>query len=220
MAIRSTADVRLDGVKMIVYGKAGVGKTTLIKTLPRPLVLSSERGLLSLRKAGLPYIEINTVADAEKVLAWLEADGAADYESVAVDSATDLAEVLLAASKAGLKDPRQAYGEVQDNVLALFRTLRDLPRLHVLAICKMEPRESEDGVRYVPAMPGKKLGPQVPYLFDEVFHLYTDDVDPDKPVRWLRTQPDFQYEAKDRSGALAGKEKPNLTSIINKIRNA
>ena len=33
---------------MLVYGAAGVGKTSLIRTLPDPVVLSAEGGLLSI----------------------------------------------------------------------------------------------------------------------------------------------------------------------------
>jgi hypothetical protein len=39
------------------------------------------------------------------------------------------------------------------------------------------------------------------------------------PQRWLQTQPDFNYTAKDRSGALAPFEAPNLAAIAAKIMN-
>ena len=38
--------------------------------------------------------------------------------------------------------------------------------------------------------------------------------------RYLQTQPDLQRVAKDRSGALAEMEAPNMTSVINKIQES
>jgi hypothetical protein len=46
---------------LLVYGQAGAGKTSLIKTLPHPVVLSAEGGLLSIQDADLPYLEITSI---------------------------------------------------------------------------------------------------------------------------------------------------------------
>jgi hypothetical protein len=47
-------------------------------------------------------------------------------------------------------------------------------------------------------------------------------VEPDAdgtPSRWLQTQPDDSFVAKDRSGALDPFEKPDLAAIAAKVRN-
>lgn len=44
--LQSTSGLHANGVKVLVYGKAGAGKTSLIPTLPHPVVLSAEGGLL------------------------------------------------------------------------------------------------------------------------------------------------------------------------------
>ena len=46
--LKTTATIESSGVKVLVYGQAGSGKTTLIRTAPAPLILSAEAGLLSL----------------------------------------------------------------------------------------------------------------------------------------------------------------------------
>ena len=56
----------LHGVKMCVHSRAGAGKTTLIGTLPTPLVLSAESGLLSLRHLSIPTIIISSLKDMEE----------------------------------------------------------------------------------------------------------------------------------------------------------
>jgi len=58
ISLKRTRDLAKNGVKILVYGQAGSGKTSLIRTLPNPLVLSAEAGLLSIQDADLPYIEI------------------------------------------------------------------------------------------------------------------------------------------------------------------
>ena len=40
--LKSTRGLHAQGVKLLVYGQAGAGKTSLIKTLPDPVVLSAE----------------------------------------------------------------------------------------------------------------------------------------------------------------------------------
>ena len=64
--IQSTNTITANGLKVLVYGQAGAGKTTLIKTLPKPLILSAEGGLLSLRKENLPFIEIKNMLKSNK----------------------------------------------------------------------------------------------------------------------------------------------------------
>ena len=61
ISLKRTGGISSNGVKLLVYGQAGAGKTSLIKTLPNPVVLSAEGGLLSIQDADLPYIEITSM---------------------------------------------------------------------------------------------------------------------------------------------------------------
>lgn len=210
----------LHGVKVLVYGPAGVGKTVLSSTAPTPIILSAESGLLSLRKVSIPVVEIKTIDDLNEAYRWAtESEEAKDIETVCIDSLTEIAEVILSNAKRQTKDPRQAYGELIDKMLMTVKAFRDLPGKHIYMSSKMEPVKNEiTGVStYVPSMPGTKVGPQLPYLFDEVFRMGTNKTQDGASYRFLQTQPDLQYEAKDRSGALDFLEPPDLGHIINKI---
>ena len=57
------------------YGQSGAGKTSLIKTLPSPIVLSAEGGLLSIQDANLPYIEIASMDNLREAYQRAEAQG-------------------------------------------------------------------------------------------------------------------------------------------------
>lgn len=212
-----------NGLKMLVYGPAGVGKTSLCATAPSPIILSAEAGLLSLRHTSIPVIEISTVDDLTEAYQWLEQSAdAKGFETVCIDSISEIAEVVLANAKRQVKDPRQAYGELIEKMMATVKAYRDLKGKHVYMAAKQEPYKDEltGVVKYIPSMPGSKLGPQLPYLFDEVFRLGINKTPEGKQYRFLQTQPDLQYEGKDRSGALDAMEKPDLGHIINKIIGA
>jgi hypothetical protein len=104
----------------------------------------------------------------------------------------------------------------------LIRAFRDIPGKNVLVSAKMEPSKDEltGIVKYGPSMPGAKLGPRLPYFFDEVFRLGIGKTPQGQEFRFLQTQPDLQFEAKDRSGALQTWEPPHLTHVFNKIINS
>ena len=73
-------------------------------------------------------------------------------------------------------------------------------------------------VKYGPSMPGAKLGLRIAiFLVGRSFVLGSIKVQAQQEFRFLQTQPDLQYEAKDRSGALSNVEAPNLGYIFNKI---
>jgi len=211
-----------NGIKILVYGKAGTGKTTLCGTAPAPLIISAESGLLSLRHKAIPVVTIKTMQDVWDVFTWLNSSAAANIQTVCVDSISEIAEVLLAAEKKKTKDPRQAYGALNEEMVTLVKAFRDLPKKHVVVTAKeaMATNEVTGVVTYGPASPGRTVGPALPYLFDEVFHASTGRDQTGKVYHYLRTRADMQVDAKDRSGVLDEIEYPDLTNIITKIKGA
>jgi len=216
--LRSTAGLAADGVKLLVYGQAGAGKTTLIPTLPHPVILSVEGGLLSITGADVPFIEIGTMGDLWEAYEWIANGAGQEYKSVALDSISELAEVVLNAEKKTNKDPRAAYGAMQEQMSDIIRAFRDLPGRHVLMTAKCEKATDETGrILYAPSMPGNKTGQQLPYFFDEVLALRVEKDAEGVAQRALMCDSDGIWQAKDRSGKLDGWEAPDLGAIINKI---
>lgn len=210
----------MNGIKVLVYAKAGIGKTVLASTAPAPIILSAESGLLSLRDHDIPVIEINNVTDLTEALTWCEKNAVKNgFETVCLDSITEIAEQVLAHAKGQVKDPRQAYGELIEKMNMTIKAFRDLKGINVYMSAKEE-RSKDEGSGIIlsgPSMPGAKLGPQMPYLFDEVFNLNIGQDGEGNTYRYLRTQPNLQFDAKDRSGSLDEIEYPDLTQVFNKI---
>lgn len=212
-----------NGIKILVHGPAGAGKTVLSATSGEStLIISAEAGLLSIKDAP-DYIkgaEIETMDDLEEMYQYLfETSDEPDFKWVALDSITEIAERILSNEKKHSADPRKAYMEMQDRVMVILRKFRDLKGYNIVMTCKQQyiPIEGASAL-FAPMMPGQKLHQQIPYIFDEVFALRVVKDKEGNDVRVLQTCRDSMYEAKDRSGCLADFEKPSLKHIAKKIK--
>jgi len=215
-------------LNILVYGGAGVGKTVLCATAGKPtLIISLEKGLLSLANAPahVHAVEITTVEDMQEVYKMLAASleaGERRYEWVAVDSITDYAELVLAQELQRNPDGRAAYPLYASRVFALIKAFQELD-YHFIATAKQSTVKDEYNglILRGPSMPGKKVAPELPYRFDEVFAMEVVDAEAadgtKKQRRALHTARDLIYDAKDRSGRLDATEHPNLSYIESKI---
>ena len=227
-----------NGVKLMIYARAGFGKTLLTATAPAPVLISAESGVLSLARANIekvfgvgtagitydiPVIEVRTIKDLQEAELWCRTSAEArQFLTPCIDSITEIGEVVLANAKGQVKDPRQAYGELLEQMTTTIKAFRDLQGKNVYMSAKEARVKDEISGSFLcgPSMPGSKLGPALPYYFDEVFHLgVAKDHVNQTEYRYLRTQPDFSYDAKDRSGMLDPVEMPHLGYIFHKIMN-
>jgi hypothetical protein len=219
MAVKFTttkAAATANGIKVLVHGPAGSGKTRLCATtgeLDKTLIISAEAGLLSIREHDIAVAEVKTLQDVRDAYAEVVAHPG-KWRWVCLDSISEIAEVVLAHEKKATKDPRMAYGALQEAMFQLLKSFRDLP-MNVYMSCKQQ--RDEDG-RHFPALPGNKLAQGISYLFDEVFALQTMRTDDGTVKRALLCRDDPRYEVKDRSGALAMHETADLAALSAKIR--
>lgn len=211
------------GVKVLVYGKAGTGKTTLCGTAPSPLIISAEAGLLPLRKKKIPVLVVQTAQDVWDALTWCRSSAKQNgIQTVCLDSISEITETILANERKKTKDPRQAYGEMASATIEMVKAFRDLPGLHVVVTAKEVTGTDPitNVARAQPTAPGQQVGPALPYLFDIVMHSATDKDQQGKTYHYLRTHSSFQADAKDRSGTLDEIEYPDLSNIFNKVLGA
>ena len=219
ITLKRTSAVEQHFVKGMVFGTSGVGKTTLLPSLPNPVVLSAEAGLLSIRGADLPYIQISSMEDLADAFLWCrDSDEAKKFDAIGIDSLSEVAEVVLSSEKKKASDPRQAYGATQDKIADLVRAFLDLPCHHVWMIAKVERTQDESGrLLYNPMMPGNKLAQMVPYWFDFLLPRRAEQTETGI-VRMLQTGTDGVWNAKDRSGRLDMWEPADLGAIIKKVQ--
>jgi len=209
-------------VKVLAYGKAGMGKTHLISTVDRPFVLSVESGLLTLRKIKVPYTVLRSSADVSNMFQWLKNDAGAKQHigTVCLDSLTEIADMFLTEIKASCKDGRQQYGMLADRMNGVIRDFRDLEYNVYMTAQQEYDKDEFTGMMINRAkMPGKQLGASLPYFFDEVFQLIEATTPQGQSYKALKTKPDAANDAKDRSGCLDPLEEPHLGKIFAKIKS-
>ena len=217
MKVQSTRDVaKLNKTNCIIYGESGIGKTKLVTTAPKPLIIDSESGLLSVADFDLDVVQARSLKDTIEVYNFL-ANEKHDYETVFVDSLSETAQIVLTEYKAKERDPRQAYQKLGEEVISMVRKFKSLP-MHVVFVAKQARLIDEFNGRtsYGPSFPGRMLDAELPYQVDVLlamrFHKHEG-----KQYRVLQTGVSIQYNAKDRSGLLDNLEKPDLSSIFEKI---
>ena len=217
MQITNTKDIAAKHIKVLVHGPAGAGKTRLCATTGgKPLIISAESGLLSLKGFDLDVVTVTDMTTLQEVYQFLKTD--TTYDWVCIDSLSEVAEVCLSSEKAKTADGRKAYGETNDIMAKLIRAFRDLPK-NIYMAAKQD-RVKDDvtgGIYFGGSMPGKTLTNDLAYYFDEVFAYQTWKDEQGVVHRMLQTQRDNQYDAKDRSGVLDFAEEPNLARIYQKI---
>jgi len=216
--LKNTADVHANGIKALVYGMAGAGKTNLSASMPAPIIISAEGGLLSIKDAGLPYIEVSSMDSLMEAFEYVAGADGNCFQSVVLDSISEIGEVVLSHEKSINKDGRAAYGEMATQMTSIIRAFRDLPGKNVLMTAKAEKSQDETGrILYSPSMPGNKVGQALPYFFDLVIALRVERDADGVTQRALLCQPDGLWSAKDRSGKLDQWEAPDMGEIIRKI---
>lgn len=207
------------GVKALAYGPPGTGKTPLVKTAPRPVLCVVEPGMLSMRDASnIPAFDAYTAERLDEFFDWLlKSNEAKNFDTVAIDSVSQMAEIYLTQELIRNKDGRKAYGEMSRRVMDRINALYYLPQKHVYLIGKQIIADENGVATKKPYFPGQDLNVKVPHLYDEILHIAEAQVPGQiKPVVAVRAIPTFGIMARDRSGRLAELERPHLGEIFAK----
>jgi phage nucleotide-binding protein len=221
--VTSTKDYQFNGVKALVYGPTGRGKTDLCKTAPGPIIISNESGLLSLKDVDIPVIEVNTIAQIAEAYNFVALSAESrKYTTICLDSISEIAEVVLSEHKAKEKDPRQAYGKLADDVTKIIRLFRDIKGKNIYFTAKelKHVDEFSGKITYMPSMPGKNLLNNLSYFFDEVFAYRLGVLEDGTTYRYLQTESDMNYDCKNRGVALAPQIQPHLGMVFDILSGA
>ena len=221
--ITTDSSAEFHGIKMMIYGRSGAGKTQLSTTLNASdtLYIAAEPGTLTLRKfPAMRGIRITKAIEIHDTLEWLRgAAEAKQFQNIYFDSITEVAETVLSNAKGLSNDGRKAYGQLVDDMIPYIKGFRDLEGKNVIFTAKQDSVQDEVSkiTLYGPNMPGRQLSRELPYMFDEVLRLGIGQTQEGVTYRFLQCKADLQYEAKDRSGVLESVEPPDLGLLFQKI---
>jgi len=234
MLINTTKNYGVDKLKIIVYGEAGSGKTTLARTINEPtLIISAEGGLLSLADSAIDVIDITTddngqvipeerrIARLGEVFKYISAPAQIEeYKWIFIDSLTEISQSLIAQlgkEYPERKDSLVMYGENNKRMKSLIKSFRDIPHYNIVFTALPSLDKDENGMRYSGIEMVGRIGQSIPAYFDEVFFLEVIEKDK-KEKRFLHCRKEDRLVCKDRSGKLAKYEPADLTVISNKIK--
>lgn len=211
------------GVKSLVYGPPGSGKTPLVNTCPRPLLLACEPGLLSMRNSTVPTFQAYDAASIDEFFKWFfNSTETKNFDTICVDSIPQLADTYLQAaltgkSKSGSKmHGLAAYGDMATRTMEHLRGLYYTMHKHTYLICKEGWIDETNGKMRRPYFPGQQLNTDVPHLFDEILHLGIHSVPNAGQIKSFQCSATIDTVARDRTGALSEYEKPDFGYIIKK----
>lgn len=161
------------GIKALVYGPPGTAKTPLTLTAPRPLYVACETGSRSISRAvKLPAVPCQTVEQINEFRKWLKSSQEANsFDTIAVDSLSQMAEIYLANAQRTNKDGRAAFGIMAKSMREFVDEIRTLPRKHAYLICKLGMRNVAETGMNIPSFPGKDLESFIPHEIDFVWFI-------------------------------------------------
>lgn len=219
------------GVKFMVYSRPHKGKTDMIKTLPRPFVLASEHGLLTLKKHNIPYTPCRTVNEVKNLIKWIEQKQyVGKYDTLVLDSVSYLTTILLSEFRNNTalytNNGQKHYGLLKDTVTDLMAALFSADA-HVYVTAWEGEKYDTFGTLLgaFPETEGKALQSYLIHYFDLTAHLdwHTLDVAQSDGTTVKQQRPYLQTVeangkfARSRHAGLDAFEPADLTALINKI---
>lgn len=226
------------GVKIGVHSSAGMGKTMLAATCPKPVVILTERtgadclspeniksvwGKAKGITYDIPIIEAYTATDICEAIDYCRKSH--EYETVVFDSVSEMSKIRLKDELPKHKNAMQAYGVLAIDVDNLMREMRDDPKNWVwLFHSDKEDIYNDEGeasaTQFVPGFEGQKMNNEFPHLVGDVYCLVSEFDEEGVEKRMLRTRTgDTAFYAKNRRGRLDELETPHMGSIFWKLKS-
>lgn len=220
--IVSTKDIAANRFTCLVYGVAGIGKTSLAKNLPgKTLIVSAESGLLSLKGTDIDVWPVKNWLDLSEMTRFLQTKPAQEkYKFIFIDSLTELGERLIEHLKPNYnaKQTMKLWGEYSDRMTLFVKSFRDFEPYNVIFTALEKVKTDENNVRHIELDLYGKIADKLPAYLDEFFRMVKVTQKDGNSFRLLQTEIMNNAVAKDRSGSLKRPyEIADLGYVYNKV---
>lgn len=137
-------------VKMMIYGQAGMGKTTVALSAPKPLLLDFDNGVKRVNMAHLEGIDIVQVSSWQDVQQVLQENLSA-YQTIVVDTIGKMMDFIIT-YKCGTRQPQiRDWGSINAEFSWMTRTLSSLNK-NVVFVAHRDTRKDGDDTVFIPAL--------------------------------------------------------------------
>lgn len=137
-------------IKMMVYGQAGMGKTTFALSADKPLLLDFDNGVKRVNMSHLDGVDIVQITSWQDVKMVLQ-ENLNDYRTIVVDTIGKMMDFIIT-FKCGLKQPRvQDWGGINAEFTWFTRALSSLGK-HIIFVAHRDTRKEGDDTVFVPAL--------------------------------------------------------------------
>lgn len=137
-------------IKMMVYGQAGMGKTTFALSAEKPLLLDFDNGVKRVNMSHLDGVDIVQITSWQDVKMVLQ-ENLNDYRTIVVDTIGKMMDFIIT-FKCGLKQPRvQDWGGINAEFTWFTRALGALGK-HIIFVAHRDTRKEGDDTVFVPAL--------------------------------------------------------------------
>lgn len=137
-------------VKMMIYGQAGMGKTTVALSAPKPLLLDFDNGVKRVNIAHLDGIDIVQISCWQDVQQVLQED-LSSYLTIVVDTIGKMMDFIIS-YKCGTRQPQiKDWGGINAEFSWMTRTLSSLNK-NVVFVAHRDTRKEGDDTVFIPAL--------------------------------------------------------------------
>ncbi len=217
--------------KILIHGASSSGKTHLVATSPKPLLVDKEEGYQTL--LNVPGFDIrrrvttDTVEEMNSIFDWIKSNRS-KVDTLVIDSLTFLQQARQVEL---LQDPGRPSKYGKDKLMLedwgriamqMITVMKLAPTIGVHVVCTAQTREREDPVdhvsRWYPFLQGS-FEDLVGAYFDVVGYLRLAKGVDGKEVRRLYLKTSTQWYAKDRRGLLPEyMDNPTIPQLLSHMR--
>ena len=200
LEIKNTKDIAGKAVNIMIYGISSAGKTSLLSGLSgKTLIISAEGGLLVLKDSAIDVVEVKNIDELAEVYTLLKSKEY-DYENVAIDSLTEIADMIVndLDSLEYYQDPKNAFVLWKDyskKLIKIVKMFRDLDA-NVIFTALEDTVEDNGALTKNASVQGKKAQGKLISIQDEFYRLHINK----EGKRILSTDSTNFFLAKSRAG--------------------
>lgn len=149
--IRKSTELNIPtNVKMMIYGQAGMGKSTVALSAPKPLLLDFDNGVKRMNMAHLENIDTVQVTSWNDVQLVLQEDLSV-YQTIVVDTIGKMMDFIIT-YKCGTRQPSiRDWGGINAEFSWMTRTLSSLKK-HIIFVAHRDTRKEGDDTVFIAAL--------------------------------------------------------------------